>query len=551
MKKLRNSIVLAIMALCLVVQLYPQQTSHAQGTTPFDQLPFQIIDRRSEVSPIMPDIYADDRPRTDTIVIHEAWIGRLCPVNGGTPEMASAVDVIALSKSWKANNGWRRPGYPLVIRYVTTGDYAPVEMEAGLNSMTWGVTDSNDHEFHIAFVGYPCDGPPTPQQLNSLIAVTRAAMSYFNVPVEMVKAHKELRDHSDPAGLDMNIFRCQVSGRSDCSNGGIAYALPQGSIVGTISESAKDIPIDFITSSKVEGNGPDVEPFSMDTARKNAQADPRVRNIALILGVICILVVVNSKDDPDRRKFALMGLLVAVVAYGLANGGSVPMPADINATQDVGQGGGGQIAIVAETPISSVPSNPGNGSLGPIWYDPATVIGRLWGDLIIGNSNKQGIDPNLAATSMWGESCGDKDARNSVDIGLMQLNVKTFSAYSVEQLFVPETNVQLGVEHLALQLRAANNNIKAMYAGYNGGPKAIAWFQGMITKADYIAFLRSVGYTNPTPVALGIDPPTWKAGVVIQYADRMSEMYELAISGQVDSTKFDTYLCKKARQVNP
>jgi soluble lytic murein transglycosylase-like protein len=93
---------------------------------------------------------------------------------------------------------------------------------------------------------------------------------------------------------------------------------------------------------------------------------------------------------------------------------------------------------------------------------------QWWGPQILQWSAEYGLDPNLVATVMQIESCGDPKARSSAGAaGLFQ--VMPFHFYVVENPYDPDTNAKRGLGYLKRSLEAAGGNTTLALAGYNGG----------------------------------------------------------------------------------
>ncbi len=79
-----------------------------------------------------------------------------------------------------------------------------------------------------------------------------------------------------------------------------------------------------------------------------------------------------------------------------------------------------------------------------------------------------GLDPDLAATVMQIESCGDPLARSrSGAMGLFQVMPYHFAAG--EDPYDPDTNARRGLDYLRRALQAAGGDARLALAGYNGG----------------------------------------------------------------------------------
>lgn len=91
-----------------------------------------------------------------------------------------------------------------------------------------------------------------------------------------------------------------------------------------------------------------------------------------------------------------------------------------------------------------------------------------WADSILRWASASGLDPNLVATIMQIESCGDPQATSSAGaMGLFQ--VMPFHFHAGENPYDPETNALRGLSYLARSLAAANRDARLAMAGYNGG----------------------------------------------------------------------------------
>lgn len=85
-----------------------------------------------------------------------------------------------------------------------------------------------------------------------------------------------------------------------------------------------------------------------------------------------------------------------------------------------------------------------------------------------------GLDPNLAATVMQIESCGDPRARSRAGaMGLFQVMPYHFTAS--DDPYAPDTNALRGLDYLRRSLEAAHGDPRLALAGYNGGIGVIDW----------------------------------------------------------------------------
>ncbi|MBN1311571.1 MAG: lytic transglycosylase domain-containing protein [Anaerolineae bacterium] len=103
-------------------------------------------------------------------------------------------------------------------------------------------------------------------------------------------------------------------------------------------------------------------------------------------------------------------------------------------------------------------------SLSPIFMPSV----RHWKDHILKWASDYAIDPNLVATIMQIESCGDPQAGSRVGaIGLFQ--VMPFHFDKDEDPFDPDTNTRRGLDYLSTGLELSGGHAGLALAGYNGG----------------------------------------------------------------------------------
>ena len=119
--------------------------------------------------------------------------------------------------------------------------------------------------------------------------------------------------------------------------------------------------------------------------------------------------------------------------------------------------------IVQPVSIAATSSTSSSG-LSPIF----TREVQYWGNNIVRWANASSLDPNLVATVMQIESCGDPNALSrSGAMGLFQ--VMPFHFHYGENGFDTETNALRGLEYLTRSLQTANGDPRLALAGYNGG----------------------------------------------------------------------------------
>jgi soluble lytic murein transglycosylase-like protein len=134
------------------------------------------------------------------------------------------------------------------------------------------------------------------------------------------------------------------------------------------------------------------------------------------------------------------------------------------------------------------------------------------------------LDPNLVATIMQIESCGDPRARSSAGaMGLFQ--VMPFHFYAIDDPYNPDTNAARGLAYLVKSFETGGGNARLAMAGYNGGI-------GLIGRAEW----------------------TWPAQTK-RYVQYGAPIYEDARNGLASSTalnewyeKYGVSLCRQAHQ---
>jgi soluble lytic murein transglycosylase-like protein len=93
---------------------------------------------------------------------------------------------------------------------------------------------------------------------------------------------------------------------------------------------------------------------------------------------------------------------------------------------------------------------------------------RYWGVQIEAWSAAYGIDPNLAATVMQIESCGDPLAKSRAGAaGLFQVMPLHFDPG--DDYYEPATNASRGLAYLQITLAGASGDVSQALAAYNGG----------------------------------------------------------------------------------
>lgn len=147
------------------------------------------------------------------------------------------------------------------------------------------------------------------------------------------------------------------------------------------------------------------------------------------------------------------------------------------------------------------------GIISPIFTDEV----QYWAEEIQSWAGEMDIDPDLAATVMQIESCGDPQATSRVGArGLFQVMPYHFS--ELENYYDPDTNARRGLNYLRKALELSGGDPRLALAGYNGG----------------------VGI-------IGLSESSW-AAETIRYAYWGSGIYDDATSGADNSQRLGEWL---------
>ena len=149
-----------------------------------------------------------------------------------------------------------------------------------------------------------------------------------------------------------------------------------------------------------------------------------------------------------------------VLAFLWLGSGPVPTLAAVSAQSDSKPA---QATTYQNTkPLKTGPSQAGTISL---IFRPEV---QYWSGAIQVWATVAGLDPNLAATVMQIESCGDPGARSRAGaMGLFQ--VMPFHFAIGDDPYSPDTNAARGLAYLKRSLEAASGDARLALAGYNGG----------------------------------------------------------------------------------
>ena len=124
---------------------------------------------------------------------------------------------------------------------------------------------------------------------------------------------------------------------------------------------------------------------------------------------------------------------------------------------------------------------------------------QYWGGAIQGWAAAAGLDPNLVATVMQIESCGDPRALSPAGaMGLFQVMPGHFT--TSDDPYNPDTNAARGLAYLNRSLKVANGDVRLALAGYNGGIGVIGLPESSWRRS--IMLMWAAGSTVMLPAAL-------------------------------------------------
>jgi len=169
----------------------------------------------------------------------------------------------------------------------------------------------------------------------------------------------------------------------------------------------------------------------------------------------------------------LTDLMIPILAVGLVSImmicvlGGMTVPSTPAANVLAAPAGGSSSPAATEIVI------PQTGGISAVFTDEI----QHWGGSIRKWSSETGLEPNLIATVMQIESCGDPRAVSRAGaMGLFQ--VMPYHFYENDDPYAPDTNAARGLAYLQKSLATANGNIRLALAGYNGGI-------GVIGRSEY------------------------------------------------------------------
>lgn len=180
-------------------------------------------------------------------------------------------------------------------------------------------------------------------------------------------------------------------------------------------------------------------------------------------------IVIDEYDLPQDPMQRRMIMIVAFVLVGALLFAALVMPRLAQATAS--SPGTNQAADVAAPP-ADVAANTGaaansvnyQGKISAVFSDEV----KYWEEDIVRWAAEHSLDPNMVATVMQIESCGDPQAVSIAGAqGLFQ--VMPFHFTAGEDMKDPDTNARRGMNYLAERLVQTAGEVGHAFAGYNGG----------------------------------------------------------------------------------
>lgn len=174
-------------------------------------------------------------------------------------------------------------------------------------------------------------------------------------------------------------------------------------------------------------------------------------------------------DVVNQRMIIILGMVLLMV-IGAVAGVSRLLQSDTGMTGEVGSVveatmGNGDTAVSQNSPAAALVE----GVVSPV-FSPQV---QHWAPQIVAWATLYGLDPDIVATIMQIESCGDPQAVSHAGAqGLFQ--VMPFHFNNGEVMLDPDTNASRGLAYYAERLQQTNGDIFQAFAGYNGGHVAAA-----------------------------------------------------------------------------
>jgi soluble lytic murein transglycosylase-like protein len=167
-------------------------------------------------------------------------------------------------------------------------------------------------------------------------------------------------------------------------------------------------------------------------------------------------ILIDPAQDVQQRMLMILGVTILVI-FALGTLVLRQFRANVSAEDAPAEPAAG----AATAPITP---GTGGGVISPLF----TREVQHWAPQLVAWAAAAGVDPNMAATIMQIESCGDPQAESSAGAsGLFQ--VMPFHFIGGEDRFNPDTNAFRGLNYFAERMQQTGGDVGRAFAGYNGG----------------------------------------------------------------------------------
>ncbi len=173
--------------------------------------------------------------------------------------------------------------------------------------------------------------------------------------------------------------------------------------------------------------------------------------------------------SPHQRMVIILGFVALVVlGFTFIRPRIMGEAADTAVTAETGQTETAVAQTGGEITAPAVNANL-SGGISPV-FSPQV---QHWAPQIVSWASQYDLDPDIVATIMQIESCGDPQAVSHAGAqGLFQ--VMPFHFSPGEEMLDPDTNARRGMAYYAERLQQTGGDVFQAFAGYNGGHVAAA-----------------------------------------------------------------------------
>ena len=176
--------------------------------------------------------------------------------------------------------------------------------------------------------------------------------------------------------------------------------------------------------------------------------------------------IIDEYDLPPDPTQQRMMMILIFVLVGVLLFASLVLPRLAQADLPLLDGGAAEVANANASNAVGKAVNY-QGKISAVFSDEV----KYWEADIVRWANEHSLDPDMVATIMQIESCGDPQAVSSAGAqGLFQ--VMPFHFAAGEDALDPDTNARRGLNYYVERLQQTNGDVGLAFAGYNGGHRA-------------------------------------------------------------------------------